>query len=1037
MGAFVRTDIAAIAARIVDDPPPSLGEIAVLETGIEDEHDALETFLDSAQAQDVRQLRAALIVQVLARNPDLLEERGIAHRKRVLAFVDSSLSRNYRRWGVDDGGQDFQRIDKLKALAGQANSEIRTALEQMVSLDTVDVSRNGLQRAFNTYRPVLAPLVPGPLLRAKVGELLEAARDLRSYQGSEFLAAHSRVAELLAEFGKEVHDAGPVALMALGGLVERLGDLVGEAYETNPATEPAELVVKPSKKKYPLGSPNGELRFGFHVTNAGLGQALDARFEDLDADGVELTASVVPLGQMMPGTVAASLPARTTNDEGVALIAGNLRWQDSDGRERSQPFEALFESQRADIAWEDLRQRYDLDPVSNTHDLVGRTEMLRNLSDLVGERRVGSAFITGQKRVGKTSIALTFQDSLASQADVVVVYLEAGTFVQPSGARTIEVMGQCIAEELAGSADCFNDIASPIFEHTLAPLKKLVGQMRTRNPKLSVVIVIDEFDELPLEVYRRGPVGDAFFLGLRALASQEHIGFLLVGGEKMAPIIDAQGDQLNKFETIPVTYLDRERHWDDFADLVRVPVQDCFEITDGAILVLFECTAGHPYFTKLICRALFRLAVRNRDAHLTEVEVRAAIDEALAGASTTNFIHFWEDGVLEIGEMVEEISVRRRKLLLAYAECSEAGNRRTSDIIERAELYAIPNDQARELIREFGRRGVLVERGDEIHTKVELFDMWLRRYGVGAIATTFSDPDSILHAKRREREQRVDPEEITDLVGRWGVFRGRPVTSDEVRSWLNQFESVHQQRLMFGVLQAVRFYDATLIRAKLREAHGIVRRGLRHRMEAGKLKRDEIVVSYLGGVGKSGARYARLYADENGIYAGCVTEASELLAAISAESAQALVLVDDMLGSGDQAREFLTRLDAQVGAVIRRRNLKLVLVVLAGFDEAQMRVEQLAHDLELPLDVHVCDPLGDSARCFSEQSTAFEDEAAREEARGIAESYGRRLQRKSPLGYKDVQATIVFDESCPNGTLPILWDVKNGWRALFPRHKGG
>ncbi len=73
---------------------------------------------------------------------------------------------------------------------------------------------------------------------------------------------------------------------------------------------------------------------------------------------------------------------------------------------------------------------------------------------------------------------------------------------------------------------------------------------------------------------------------------------------------------------------------------------------------------------------------------------------------------------------------------------------------------------------------------------------------------------------------------------------------------------------------------------------------------------------------------------------------------------------------------------------------------------------------------------------FSEESDAFLNEADRVEARGIAESYGKRLQRKWPLGHKDVQAALVFDESCPNGTLPILWDTRSGWPALFPRHKG-
>lgn len=315
-----------------------------------------------------------------------------------------------------------------------------------------------------------------------------------------------------------------------------------------------------------------------------------------------------------------------------------------------------------------------------------------------------------------------------------------------------------------------------------------------------------------------------------------------------------------------------------------------------------------------------------------------------------------------------------------------------------------------------------------------LFDRWLARYGVSAITTTFTDPDAILHARQRDREEHVAPAEITNLVKRGGIYRGQQITPEHVRAWLNQFDSIRAERLMFRVLEAVRFYDSTRIRAKLREAHGLVRRGLTQRLEPGRLKRDDIVVSYLGDVGKSGARYARLYADENGIYTEQVVDHNKLADHLARGSVQALVLIDDLLGSGDQASEFLRDLDTKIGGMLENGRTKTVFVALCGFAAAERRVAESIERLRMPVELHICDPLGEEDRCFSELSTAFPESAERAEARGIAESQGKRLQRRQPLGYRGVQATVVFEESCPNSTLPILWDSKGEWRALFPRH---
>lgn len=62
----------------------------------------------------------------------------------------------------------------------------------------------------------------------------------------------------------------------------------------------------------------------------------------------------------------------------------------------------------------------------------------------------------------------------------------------------------------------------------------------------------------------------------------------------------------------------------------------------------------------------------------------------------------------------------------------------------------------------------------------------------------------------------------------------------------------------------------------------------------------------------------------------------------------------------------------------------------------------------------------------------------RERAMRLADEIGSQLEKRHPLGYEDSQALVVFPDTVPNNTLPILY--KQGrkyqgrdWIPLFRR----
>src|SRR4051794_37943485 len=164
------------------------------------------------------------------------------------------------------------------------------------------------------------------------------------------------------------------------------------------------------------------------------------------------------------------------------------------------------------------------------------------------------------------------------------------------------------------------NLQKPIFKGALSPLSDFVDEVAALAPALKIIMILDEFDNVPLDLYRRGQTGEAFFSTIRSLSHKGNIGVILVGGERMRYVFDCQGQALNKFQMIRVDYFDRSKHCADFEDLVTRPTKHCLQFGDSALVNIYAEAAGNPYYTMLICRSLFNLMVERRDAYVTEKE---------------------------------------------------------------------------------------------------------------------------------------------------------------------------------------------------------------------------------------------------------------------------------------------------------------------------------------------------------------------------------------------------------------------------------
>ena len=620
--------------------------------------------------------------------------------------------------------------------------------------------------------------------------------------------------------------------------------------------------------------PEIEVRLTFVVENIGAGTAFDVELSiEVDDclsvhspsqyfDCIDSGKSFEPVEFL--ATVA------TASDESV-LVQYSLKWTNGDGSSGESEDFLELQTQPRNIPWEDLEYAdpYSLEPVRNATDLIGRSEQTRQLISKIKAPSIGSFCIYGQRRVGKTSVVAALE-SMPEVEDITILYLDTGGFIVPDARETVNKLGRKICTLLLQRKSLLSGLPVPNFDGALSPLDDFLSSVLERDPDLRLVIVLDEFDALPPQLYRKGEISHALFMTLRSLSARDPVGFILVVGETMSEILSTQGEILNKFRPLRIDYMEKESQWSDFVELVRRPVAEWATITDDAIIRLYEVTAGNPFFTKFVCSELVADMKRRRDAYVTSVEMDLAIRIAVEGAGINHFQHFWDDGVVATTqERIDEERASRRRIMVALGEVirSQKGSN-VDNISKKASRFGIDETEVLRILTDSEKRKILVKVEDEYACKVRLFERWLVDKGVNELGLSLVEEESLCAELKAEEEQRVKKQEINTLVNGWENYRGKRVTDIAVESWLNQFDTTEEQRVAFSLLKEIRFYSGALIREKLRSAHksiladlagrGVVRRAAD---EGARKVTDNILISFYGGEGKRGQTYAKLYAD--------------------------------------------------------------------------------------------------------------------------------------------------------------------------------
>lgn len=986
-----------------------------------------------------KQFVCAYFVRLLMARPETREKEAsfVGRLTQLVALVGP---REYYA-GLDAKALTHQRWQALERHVTEIEKSLSQTFASLKELSSFGVFRqNFLQR----FRPKATQFMVGPFLPQvvaidiRMSDLLGQVDAYIQEASAEKPHKYAKVKSGLEDLAKDAAAVGTrYAQEYVGKPVARLLELLRDDYENGPYAKPGEVEVLSTEKRYALGEEGASFNVSFTIRNKGPGLVWDLQFELLDLPGAELSASSVFLGDLAPGDRRVEIPVvvRKPQSDGVTSC-GRVSWRQFDGSRRQEDYLVAVQLQRFRLVWKALERAdpYPLEPVTSEAHLIGREAILDQLLAQTRSNTIVSSFVIGQKRVGKTSIVRTLQAVQAKEGGAQsVMYIEGGDYVNPDPSKTVAELGRCMCRTIIEQNVSLAGLVIPVFENSLSPIAQFLAEVSKRLPSHKFIFILDEFDELPIGLYKNSDVGDAMFLTIRSISGKPPYGFILVGSEKLKVILSFQGERLNKFVQLNVDYFDREKEWRSYCDLVRKPVAEWLEIDDQAVVAIYKSTAGHPFLTKLVCRELFKLMVKRRDTHVTEREMEEALSVAVQVASSVNFQHFWDDGIFESGAKKEHVSVLRRKMLMAFADTVRTdGAVGTNTLKDAADRYGVDEVAFEEYLREFVARGVWVVEGSFVACKVPLFSDWLRRSGVKSIISTIVDAEAAIARRRQSEKNRVGPAELVQLTQKFGNYKGLQITEDRVRAWIEQFgPDLAPQRLMFRLLQAVRFYSGTLVREKMRQMHKRI--GVDDMIGPQGKRRMDILISYIDGPGKSGVHNARIYAEENNLHLGNIVEPRDIPQRLRSGEISTLLFVDDIVATGETALRGLRKVLQQIRSELNEVGIPVILASVCVFDRARATVEAIGAECGCDFTLLAGDILSNSDRAFHADSRIFESASDLEAAKALALDKGRGLEPKCPLGYGECEALVVFASSCPNNTLPILWSQHRGWGALFPR----
>lgn len=1048
----------AIAAQDFEGARLALRRYLFSTAGVPFEGSTADAVIAVSQAPAGRDLAAAVVLRALEAGV-FADGRQDALARSVVSLCEAALPKLCQFVGVQPKTQNYEKLEQLRG----AHSSITKILEPLgtpyASLNTLVGAKGRLTGALQ-HSQVRAYCRPWHV--DEVAEVIEhltssLARVIQMDAGfeSELEACRQEIAR-----GADLANRRPSFLTsALRGLLENaeqalnvfLGAMKGRLAARVVRAERESLALQ---KRYPLHEAERELRVVIPFRNEGPGPAMDVAYRISCSDpSVLVDDQEQVLGEIAPGEFGAAVDVIVATSCDAIDFDVEVRWREAgEVKGKEEIFGVRMLAQRSDVDWSKLKfwNPYSTEPAEGPG-FYGRKEQVETLVARFLRRPMEPSYVTGQKRVGKTSLARTAMAEARAEdheGELVTGEILWGRVAHEDPRRSMSQLGRAMERIVLGGIDG-EAPACADYDGSLAPLMDLLDVARDRNPARRFAIFIDEFDEMPEALWLHGDLAVTLFGNIRALTTSTNFSLLLVGGENMPFVMERQGARLNKFNRVNLTYFSRSQEFDEFTRMIRGPSEDVLTWHADAISAVFNMTNGNPYFSKIICKQVASAAVAERDGDITAREVERAVTRNVSALDTNAFMHLWEDGTASAVEDREAVILKRRRALAAVARCLRAEKPATLQVIQANRgPSAIDDVELAPVLNNLVDRGVLVETDAGFDVALPIFRRWLLEVGVSRLANDGLSAELAGLQQKLDDEAYVQAAEIVGLTERWKPYCGTQVGPETVRRWLEQRPGNRDQRVLFELLQSVRIVGQDEVLARLRQAGQVIREVLgvpsrRSRAE----KRTDVVLTYVDGEGKSGQRYASDYAEANfietlGILSPAAFEEEFERFAAKHGTPKAIVIIDDIVGTGGTLSKKMKAFVERHLQLLTRYQPRVEVCSLFATEDGRRKVLETLKSLEYPdVDFRTGDVLPNSLFAFSGATGVFSGHDEYDRAKSLVTEIGATIYPDNPLGYGGQALLLVLPNTVPNNSLPLLHTASrkadHPWIPLFRRIANG
>ncbi len=327
----------------------------------------------------------------------------------------------------------------------------------------------------------------------------------------------------------------------------------------------------------------------------------------------------------------------------------------------------------------------------------------------------------GQKRIGKTSLMLRLQEH--TPGDFLPVYLDVQGYKDSTTAQFLHhMMSRISLAYKEKNTEDAQEISVPALnklrKDPLSYFDTFMDRLQQMRYAWPLVVILDEFQclcSLREEMLSR----DAIFSRLRSRSLHEHgVRFILSGGGLRSQLT-GQCDMTSLFNIahdFRLGCLERAAAYQLIAD----GLSSVGNITEQAIELLLDLTAGHPFYLQLLCCKLYEQAYEHHKPLNDEV-VSQSVNAWLNTADNSRFQHLWEG--------YDKASAQRHKLILSVLAELTATERRVSyERVAQTLCLSIAEHDLVQSLDDLADLGILEHSQASYTITIELFARWLRQH---------------------------------------------------------------------------------------------------------------------------------------------------------------------------------------------------------------------------------------------------------------------------------------------------------------------